>query len=95
MSRQDLGLPPVRPIDSALANAFSVTIVRVWLAFGMITVEQRVVRLAAQRRRDLPCQVMNVLHSGVETKTSGWRHLVGCVSGQEDVADAIAIGNDG
>ena len=38
---------------------------------------------------------MNVLHPGVEAKATCRRHLVGRIAGQENVADTIAVGNDG
>ena len=65
------------------------------LALGMVAVEQRVVGVAAQHGRDLPGQVVNVLHPGVEAEAAGRRHLVRGVAGQENVADAIAVGDDG
>jgi len=38
---------------------------------------------------------VNVLHPGVEAKATCRRHLVGRIAGQENVADTIAVGNDG
>ena len=69
-------------------------IVRERLTLVMIGVEQRLVRLAAQHGGDLPGEIMDVLHAGVEAEAAGRRHFMRGVTGEKDVADAIAVGND-
>src|SRR5258708_21022108 len=65
------------------------------LALGVVAIEKRLVRRAAEWRGDLPRQIVNVLEAGVETEAAGRRHLMGGVSGQENRAVAEAVGNNG
>ena len=60
------------------------------LALGMVAVEQLFVGFAAEHGGDLPGQIVNVLHPGVEAEAAGRRHLMRRIAGQENVADAIS-----
>src|SRR5262249_43124916 len=61
----------------------------------MVAVKQRLVRLTAQDRCDLPGPLVNVLHPWVETEPPGRRHFMCGIANQEDVADAVTVGDDG
>ena len=47
------------------------------LALGVVAIEKRIVRLSAEYGGYLPRQIVNILHSGVETEAAGRRHLMG------------------
>ena len=64
-------------------------------AFGFVAVEQRGVRLAAKHGRDLPGQVLRILHAQIHAEAAARRGLMGGVADQEHVAAAETVRDHG
>ena len=63
-------------------------------AFRLIGVEQRV-RGAVHDRRQLPAEIIGVLHAGVEALATGRRMDMGRIAGQEHASHPVSIGQPG
>ncbi len=61
-------------------------------ALGVVAVEQTRVGGAAQHQRHLPGEVVGVLNAGVHSLPAGGRMDVGGIARDEDVADAVFVG---
>ena len=75
----------VRPVDDLATDR---------LALGIVAVEQRVAGQASHDERELPHQVVRVLHRGVAAQPVRGRVAVGGIAGDEEPTAPVARGHD-
>ncbi len=62
------------------------------LTLNLVAIEERIASSTLHHSGQLPCQVLHVTNTGIQTKATGGRYSVCRVAGEEDPALAIRFG---